>query len=132
MGTMAAGSGVSGSSKLPNGMPAQATTPGTSAIAGAAERGAATVQAASDPAFAAAKEIIALVTSFYEFLGGETGTIDWEKFEEPKIKSEKPSGLSYLSATLNGHKKKVDVTGTEANKKLIAAYDGLIKVRPVA
>ena len=127
---MTAGSGISGSLKMPNGMPTQATAPGASNMA-VAEKGAATIQAASDPAFAAAKEIMALVTSFYEFLGGETGMIDWEKFEEPKAKSEKPSGLSYLSATLKGHKKKVHVTGTEANKKLMAAYDGLIKVRPV-
>ena len=105
------------------------TTPATSAIA-AVEQRAAVAELASDPVYAAAGELRGLVTHFYEFLGGETGTIDWAKFEEPKEGStvDTPSGTSYLSATLNGRKKLIDVTGTAPNKKLIGVIDDLIKV----
>lgn len=105
------------------------TTPATTAIA-AVEQRAAVAEVATDPVYAAAGELRSLVTHFYEFLGGETGSIDWAKFEEPKEGSavDTPSGTSYLSATLNGRKKLIDVTGTAPNKKLIGVIDDLIKV----
>ena len=105
------------------------TTPATAATA-ALEQRIAVAEVASDPVYAAAGELRGLVTHFYEFLGGETGTIDWSKFEEPKEGStvDTPSGTSYLSATLNGRKKLIDVTGTAPNKKLIGVIDDLIRV----
>ena len=103
-------------------MAAQGATTGS-------EKAAAISQLAGDPAFAAAKETIPLVTAFHEFLGGEKGPIDWEKFVGPDDQSDKPSGISYLSATLNAQKSKVDATGTEANNKLLSAYSSLIKVQ---
>ena len=105
------------------------TTPATTATA-ALEQRVAVAEVASDPAYTAAGELRGLVTHFYEFLGGETGTIDWSKFEKPKGGStvDTPSGTSYLSATLNGRKKQIDVTGTAPNKKLIGVIDGLITV----
>ena len=105
------------------------TTSATTATA-ALEQRVAVAEVASDPAYTAAGELRGLVTHFYEFLGGETGTIDWSKFEEPKGGStvDTPSGTSYLSATLNGRKKQIDVTGTAPNKKLIGVIDDLITV----
>ena len=85
---------------------------------------------ATGPSYAAAGELRDLVTHFYEFLGGEKGSIDWTKFEEPKDgdASANPSGTSYLLATLNGRKGQIDVTGTAPNNKLIGVIDALIKV----
>lgn len=108
--------------------PMSAATRTSQGAAIRSEKAAAISQSAGDPAYAVAKEIIALVTAFYEFLGGEKGSIDWEKFGGPEGQSDKLSGISYLAATLNGQKSKVDATGTEANNKLMSAYSSLIKV----
>lgn len=97
---------------------------------------------AADPAYSAALGIRDLITHFYEYLGGEKGEIDLSKFKEVE-NAEKPevtdnsetakgeqnqSSISYLVGTLTSQKSRVDVTGTEPNKKLQLAFDKLIKV----
>ena len=106
------------------------TTGAAEAVEAAVQQGVEAAQKAGDPSYAAAGELRDLVTHFYEFLGGETGNIDWAKFKEPKDgdTSSTPSGTSYLLATLKGRKKQIDVTGTAPNNKLIGAFDGLMKV----
>lgn len=86
-------------------------------------------QKASDPAFVAADELRGLVNLFYENLGGDAGTIDWKKFENPSdTTTNTTSGCAYLQATFKGRKGQIDVTGTDDNKKLLKAIDDLVAV----
>lgn len=82
-----------------------------------------------DPSYASATEIRDLVNHFYNFLGGENGPIDWEKFKDPPgVGADKPQGLAYLLGTLQWQQQNTEVTGTKANKKLMDVYRSLIKV----
>jgi hypothetical protein len=88
--------------------------------------------AASDPAFAAAVVNRELISTFFDFLGGEKGTVDWSKFSEAKsdkTAADTPAGITYFLGNLTGQRKEIIVTGTEPNKKLLAAFDESIKVR---
>lgn len=100
----------------------------SSAVVQAAEKGVQAAQQAQDPAYPAAKELTDLVNHFFEFLGGDKGTVDWTKFEEPKEDITAHSGTSYLVATLTNRKKETVVTNSEPNTKLHSSIDNLIKV----
>ena len=115
-----------GNGPVINGNPSNAS----SAVA-ATEQGIDAARKANDPAYAVAGELRDLVTFFHEFLGGDKNSIDWTKFEEPKEGASKttPSGTAYLLATLKGRKSQIDVTGTDANKKILGIIDELIKVK---
>lgn len=97
----------------------------------------------TDPSYATAATVQNLVNHFYTFLGGEKGKIQWDKFKETPTKSKDstdaddketkddddvPQGLSYILGTLKGQKANIDVTNTVPNKKLLGAYDSLIKL----
>jgi hypothetical protein len=87
----------------------------------------------SDPAYATAALILDLVNHFYEYMGGDKGTIQWDKFREPASTTaakdgDTQQGLAYILGTLKGQKANIDVTNTAPNKKLLAAYDVFIKV----
>ncbi|PKK46846.1 hypothetical protein CI102_7873, partial [Trichoderma harzianum] len=82
-----------------------------------------------DPSFARATEIRDLVNHFYSFIGNEKGPIDWEKFKgSPGVGANEFQGLTYFLGTLRGLQQTTDVTGTKANKKLMTAYNTLIRV----
>ncbi len=89
-----------------------------------------------DPAYATAAAILDFINHFWEYLGGDTGKINWDKFKETTAKTstdanadaDVPQGLAYILGTLKGQKTNIDVTNTAPNKKLLAAYDALIKV----
>ena len=89
-----------------------------------------------DPAYATAAAILDFVNHFWEYLGSDTGKINWDKFKETTAKTstdanadaDVPQGLAYILGTLKGQKTNIDVTNTAPNKKLLAAYDALIKV----
>lgn len=83
-----------------------------------------------DPSYAAAGILRDLVTHFYQYLGGDSGEVDWTKFEEKKDPNalDTPAGISYFIGNLNGQKSKIDVTNTDANTLLLSAIDTLIKV----
>jgi hypothetical protein len=112
-------------------------TPGVAtneaSAATATNHGVAVAQKSSDPAYVVAGELRDLVTHFYEFLGGDSKSIDWSKFEESKedaaSSEETQSGSAYLAATLKGRKGELDVTETEVNKKVLATIESLITVR---
>ncbi len=96
-----------------------------------------------DPAYATAATILDFVNHFYEYLGGDSGAILWDKFKETTSTTTKdtttttkaddddkdaPQGLAYILGTLKGQKRNIDATNTPANKKLLSAYDALITV----
>ena len=89
----------------------------------------------TDPSYAAAVTIRELANHFYEYLGGEKGAIDWSKWTSaPTVLADgttaaPTSGVTYIIGNLQGQKAKVDVTNTEANKKLMASFDKMIGVR---
>lgn len=84
----------------------------------------------ADPSYAVAGALRDLVTHFYEFLGGDNGPVDWSKFEEKASGAAKdtPAGISYFLGNINGQKAKVDVTDTEANKRLMSVFDTLTRI----
>jgi hypothetical protein len=84
----------------------------------------------ADPSYAAAGLLCDLVTHFYQYLGADSGPVDWNKFEEKKDPNapDTPAGISYFLGNLNGQKSKIDVSNTDANKRLLSAIDTLIKV----
>ncbi|KAK3291493.1 uncharacterized protein B0H64DRAFT_469224 [Chaetomium fimeti] len=91
----------------------------------------------ADPAYATAATIQNLVNHYYEYLGGEKGTIKWDKFKETTTSKDDddttksddvPQGLAYILGTLKGQKANIDVTDTAPNKKLLGAYAALIKL----
>ncbi|KAH6842264.1 hypothetical protein B0I37DRAFT_194901 [Chaetomium sp. MPI-CAGE-AT-0009] len=93
----------------------------------------------ADPAYATAATIQNLVNLYYEYLGGDKGNIKWDKFRETTTTDSKdtttgddskdtPQGLAYILGTLKGQKANIDVTDTAPNKKLLGAYDSLIKL----
>ncbi|KAH6613654.1 hypothetical protein B0J18DRAFT_469994 [Chaetomium sp. MPI-SDFR-AT-0129] len=97
--------------------------------------------APTDPSYATAAIVQNLVNHFYTFLGGEKGKIQWDKFKDTPTKSKDstdtddkkddddvPQGLAYILGTLKGQKANIDVTNTAPNKKLLGAYDSLIKL----
>ncbi|KAH0524984.1 hypothetical protein TsFJ059_007416 [Trichoderma semiorbis] len=82
-----------------------------------------------DPSFSRATEIRDLVNHFYSFIGNEKGPIDWEKFKgSPEAGANEFQGLTYFLGPLRGLQQTTDVTGTKANRKLMTAYNTLIKV----
>jgi hypothetical protein len=99
----------------------------TEAIAGAP---ASAPAVRDDPAYASAINIRDFVNHFYEFLGNDTEPIRLDKFREPTTPSKENTnqGMSYLLGTLNAHRKFMDVSNTEPNKKLMDAYKTLIEV----
>ena len=98
-------------------------TAGPNATSGSASTSAPNLH---DPAYAVAVTMRGQVSHFYDYLGGESGTVDWTKFA--KSSEDAPSGVVYLLANFNGQKANMDVTNTEPNKKVIALLNTLIKV----
>ena len=84
----------------------------------------------NDPSYATAIVSRELISTFFDFLGGEKGTVDWSKFSEVKSDNAAgtPAGITYFLGNLTGQKREITITGTEPNKKLVAAFDQSIKV----
>ena len=82
----------------------------------------------NDPAYAVAVTIRGQVSHFYDYLGGDSGTVDWTKFAKSSEDLSAPSGIVYLLGNFNGQKTNLDVTNTEPNKKVVALLNTLIKV----
>ncbi|KAF2853718.1 hypothetical protein T440DRAFT_287057 [Plenodomus tracheiphilus IPT5] len=83
-----------------------------------------------DSSYVAASALRDLVTHFYEYLGGDNGPVDWTRFEEKTSDAAKdtPTGISYFLGNINGQKAKVDVTDTDANKRLMWVFDTLSRI----
>ncbi|KAK4035464.1 hypothetical protein C8A01DRAFT_38092 [Parachaetomium inaequale] len=93
-------------------------TASSTATSGTAQPNAQTTPSAADPAYALAATIQNLVNHFYECLGGEKADDE----------DDAPQGLAYILGIVKGQKANIDVTCTAPNKKLLAAYDALIKL----
>lgn len=96
----------------------------TDATAPASEQG------ADDPACEKASALLIYLSTFYEFLGGDSGTINWAKFEDGDSNSAESAGqgISWLLGTLKGQKTKV-ISGTEAATKVEEANANALTVR---
>ena len=81
-----------------------------------------------DPAYATATAIRGLVSHFYDYLGGDSGAVDWTKFTKASEDPAATSGIVYLLGNFTGQKTNLDVTNTEPNRKIVANLDALIKV----
>lgn len=101
-------------------------------VAGAAPGSEATPPPAvlKDPSYTAAIEIRELVNQFYEYLGGDTGTLDKPKSVELELPRTQgtPQRISYLLGNLEEHKAHLDVNSTVANRKMHNVFNTLIKV----
>ncbi|KAF2820602.1 hypothetical protein CC86DRAFT_428357 [Ophiobolus disseminans] len=84
----------------------------------------------ADPSYAAADLLRDLVTHFYQYLRGDSGPVDWTKFDEKKEPNapDTPAGISYFHRNLSGQKSRIDVSNTDANKRLLSAIDTLIRI----
>lgn len=114
--------GPSAPPQVPNGAP-NGTVP--NAPAGAIPQTAPTVQ---DPAYATATAISGQVSHFYDYLGGDTGPVDWSKFGKNPSDPNAPSGIVYVLGNFTGQRTNLDTTNTDANMKIMASLDSLIKV----
>ncbi|KAK3319434.1 hypothetical protein B0H66DRAFT_624251 [Apodospora peruviana] len=81
-----------------------------------------------DPAYAAAITIRELTNHFYEYLGGDAGPIDMSKFGSADGAEGGTQGVSYFLGTLQSQQSTLEVTNTDANKKLRGVYANLLKV----
>lgn len=93
-------------------------------------------QSVLDPAYASAATVKPILDTFYEFLGGEKGEIDWDKLSDaPPAATEGsanskplPQGVTFVLGNLNGLKSATHATETEPSKALMAAFEKATKV----
>jgi hypothetical protein len=88
--------------------------------------------AGDDPAVNAATQLTPLLNTYYEFLGGEKGKIDWTKFSnDPPTDPEAAKtdqGVSWLLGTLNGQKSKIEFTEADTSKKIQDVFTKSVEV----
>ncbi|PYI09489.1 hypothetical protein BO78DRAFT_308441 [Aspergillus sclerotiicarbonarius CBS 121057] len=78
-----------------------------------------------DPAYAAAVGVESSITHFYQYLGGDSGSVDWPKFQEA---DQKGSGIAYVLGNFTGQRANIDKTDTIPNNRLLGALDTVIGV----
>ncbi|PWY81721.1 hypothetical protein BO94DRAFT_601757 [Aspergillus sclerotioniger CBS 115572] len=82
-----------------------------------------------DPAYMAAVGLQDPITHFYQYLGGESGSVDWPKFKDGANGEEQNgAGIAYVLGNFKGQRANIDKTGTSPNQQLITALDTVINV----